>query len=116
MFIIKCKYKKKFNFWNVRGIINTSGLLQSKGFTEHSKNQIHFLIMTCLFQSPGVMKMFSKLQNGLFQRLVHMYSEKMYVYKKGILGECLLISSLPGKALRTLVDIARLAERFNMRS
>ena len=25
-----------------------------------------------------------------------------------ILGECLLISSLPGKALRTLVDIARL--------
>ena len=35
---------------------------------------------------------------------------------KNILGECLLISSLPGKALRTLVDIARLAERFNMRS
>ena len=33
-----------------------------------------------------------------------------------ILGECLLISSLPGKALRTHVDIARLAERFNMRS
>ena len=27
-----------------------------------------------------------------------------------ILGECLLISSLPGKALRTLVDKARLAE------
>ena len=27
-----------------------------------------------------------------------------------------LISSLPGKALRMLVDIARLAERFNMRS
>ena len=27
-----------------------------------------------------------------------------------------MISSLPGKALRTLVDIARLAERFNMRS
>ena len=26
-----------------------------------------------------------------------------------ILGECLLISSLPGKALRTHVDIARLA-------
>ena len=31
-----------------------------------------------------------------------------------ILGKCLLISSLLGKALRTLVDIARLAERFNM--
>ena len=36
--------------------------------------------------------------------------------KQRILGECLLISSLPGKALRTLVDIARLAERFNMGS
>ena len=35
---------------------------------------------------------------------------------KRILGECLLLSSLPGKALRTLVDIARLAERFNMQS
>ena len=33
-----------------------------------------------------------------------------------ILDECLLISSLPGKALRTLVDILRLAERFNMLS
>ena len=32
------------------------------------------------------------------------------------LGERLLISSLPGKALRTLVDIRRLAERFNMHS
>ena len=27
-----------------------------------------------------------------------------------------MISSLPGKALRMLVDIARLAERFNMHS
>ena len=27
-----------------------------------------------------------------------------------------MISSLPGKALRMLLDIARLAERFNMRS
>ena len=35
---------------------------------------------------------------------------------KRILGECLLISSLPGKALRMLVDIARLAKPFNMRS
>ena len=36
--------------------------------------------------------------------------------KLRILSKCLLISSLPGKAFRTLVDIARLAERFNMRS
>ena len=36
--------------------------------------------------------------------------------KQRILGECLLISSLPGMVLRMLVDIARLAERFNMRS
>ena len=27
----------------------------------------------------------------------------------------ILISSLPGKGLRTLVEIARLVERFNMR-
>ena len=27
-----------------------------------------------------------------------------------------MISSLPGKTLRTLIDITRLAERFNMRS
>ena len=27
-----------------------------------------------------------------------------------ILGECLLISSLPGKVFRTLVDMARIAE------
>ena len=33
-----------------------------------------------------------------------------------MIGECLLKSSLPCKALRTFVDIARLAERFNMRS
>ena len=32
------------------------------------------------------------------------------VCKQRILGECLLISSVPGKALITLVDIARLAE------
>ena len=35
---------------------------------------------------------------------------------KSILGECLLISGLPDKVLRTLVDIARLAELFNMHS
>ena len=33
----------------------------------------------------------------------HVISESYNKYK--ILGECLLISSLPGKALRTLVDI-----------
>ena len=38
------------------------------------------------------------------------------VYIKRILGECLLVSSLPGKALRMLVDVARLAMRFNMSS
>ena len=39
---------------------------------------------------------------------------KLYLYR--ILGECLLISSLLGKALRKHVDTARLAKRFNMRS
>ena len=43
-------------------------------------------------------------------------NKDLTVYTLRILGECLLISSLPGKALRTLVDIARLAERFNKRS
>ena len=33
-----------------------------------------------------------------------------------ILGECHLISSLPGKALRKLVDIAMLVEQFDMGS
>ena len=33
-----------------------------------------------------------------------------------MLGECHLISSLPGKAMRTLVDIARFAERYNKHS
>ena len=36
--------------------------------------------------------------------------------KQGLMQICLLISSLPGKALRMLVEIARLAERFNMHS
>ena len=31
-------------------------------------------------------------------------------------NKCLLISSLPGNALRTRVDIARFAERLNMHS
>ena len=35
----------------------------------------------------------------------------IHVYR--ILGECLLMSSLPGEALIMLVDIGRLAERFN---
>ena len=45
-----------------------------------------------------------------------MYVEYMITHALyRLLGECLLISSLPGKTLRMLVDIARLAERFNMR-
>ena len=35
---------------------------------------------------------------------------------KRIVGECLLISSSPGKALRMLVDILRLADRVKMLS
>ena len=35
---------------------------------------------------------------------------------KRIIVSDFLISSLPGKALRMLVDIARLAERFKMHS
>ena len=52
---------------------------------------------------------------GAFTRLSSIHGESVGVYKidghqiKRILGECLLISSLLGKASRTLVDIARLA-------
>ena len=46
----------------------------------------------------------------------HRWQQISLIFIYGILGECLLISSLPGKALIMLVDIARIAERFNMRS
>ena len=54
------------------------------------------------------------LTNGMLQVNKIKFGEECRTNK--ILGECLLISSLPGKALRTHVDIARLAERFNMQS
>ena len=54
-------------------------------------------------------------QNGPCKILI-LYQIGDILNKKRILGECLLISSLPGKALRTLIDIARLAKQFNMRS
>ena len=54
--------------------------------------------------------------NGkLVEHLKHVqYAQVSYVVHflpfNTYIGECVLISSLPGKALRTLVDIARLAE------
>ena len=52
--------------------------------------------------------------------MVHTQLSKLkansYLTCLSILGECFLISSLPGKALRMHADISRLAERFNMRS
>ena len=41
---------------------------------------------------------------------LHILIGNSVIHSLDILGECLLISSLPGKALRMLVDIARLAE------
>ena len=41
---------------------------------------------------------------------------KVISNRERILGDCILISILPGKSWRTLVDIARLAQRFKMRS
>ena len=38
------------------------------------------------------------------------WRQRSGIHTQRILGECLLIFSLPGKASRTLVDIARLAE------
>ena len=56
------------------------------------------------------------LLNPLIWQHQRIMAKKSLSQIQRILGECLLISSLPGKALRTLVDIARLAEQFNMRS
>ena len=49
-------------------------------------------------------------RNAKYQiKPVH-YSSKTALYKERILGENIFMSSLPGKALRTLVGSARLAE------
>ena len=48
----------------------------------------------------------------ILSTIIQLYQTK----KWRILGGCLLISSLPGKVLRTLDDSAWHAERFNMRS
>ena len=50
----------------------------------------------------------------LFVHAIGLSLISLYWVIKRILGECLLISILPGKALRTLADIARLAERFSI--
>ena len=55
-----------------------------------------------------------KIENYVI--IASLESETMGKLINRIPGSRLLIPSLPGKALRTLVDIARLAERFNMRS
>ena len=49
---------------------------------------------------------------------VFMFEKRMSSgkYRENLVSECLLISSLPGKDSKTLVDIAKLAERVNMRS
>ena len=41
---------------------------------------------------------------------------KVISNRERILGECIFISSLPGKVLVMLVDITRFAEQFNMHS
>ena len=65
------------------------------------------------------MKSLMTLNQHKNRKLCHnpsLQSETMGKLINTIPGSRLLISSLPGKALRTLVDIARLAERFNKRS
>ena len=41
---------------------------------------------------------------------------RVFQYKKRILGECILVSSLSGSAKRTLVELHGSAEQFNMQS
>ena len=57
-----------------------------------------------------------KCEGAIREFIMKIRTQPLEVCTERILGEGLLISSLPGKALRMLVDIARLAERFNMRS
>ena len=61
--------------------------------------------------------MLTSMSHKWFTYLVNLCNEiHNNVAHNDILGKWLLISSLPGKALRTLVDIARHAELFNMQS
>ena len=64
--------------------------------------------MITMNKLKNVEKLYSK------NKIISLNKNKNDKYR--IQGECLLISSLPGKDLRTLVEIARLVERFNMRS
>ena len=65
---------------------------------------------------------FYRLKQARFMDIPAITLVKLVVYEhvianlERILGERLLISSLPGKASKMPVDIARLAEQFNMRS
>ena len=76
-------------------------------------------LLTCgiscfVFLTSGAMSWCESRQKVLHFLIILTYFMK--IYTKRIVGECLLISTLPGKSLRTLVDIVKLAERFNMRS
>ena len=59
-----------------------------------------------------VKQLFLPVPRGCLQFVIVVSPDHTHYFAeiKRILGECLLISSLPGKALRTLVDIARLVE------
>ena len=75
---------------------------------------IHFFsFVPCVFSVACCFKYLVKLSSVC----VHLLSVCVDLLQvPGFTAECLLITSLPSKALRLLVDIARLAERFNMRS
>ena len=45
-------------------------------------------------------------------KLYLLFKRQFYTCLKRILGECLLILCLPGKALRMLIDIVRLSEIY----
>ena len=76
-----------------------------------------------LGSEDGKCYIFEMVRRAVLCSIPHTYSQRRPATSRvpqnntyRILGKCLLISSLPGKALKTLVDIARLAEGFNMRS
>ena len=72
-------------------------ILNTMSYIEINNNQVHLNQLRLFSYIVGSLYFWKIRFSRLFRR-------------------CLLISSLPDKALRTLVDIARLAERFNKRS
>ena len=96
-------------------LIETQSLKSSKGETNQNAEKMRKKKYTEQEKMDRLQQVLTAVpERGMHPFICHIVS--IGTDKKRILGECLLISSLPGLALRTLVDIGGLAERFNMHS